>query len=188
MSDHNTRYEYILRIIRELETGRRISDVLEIGCKNGKFVRELRNLGYNAHGIDMSSTHLVPVGVREGYLHHLAVYQVPEHFDYNFDLMFACRVMCKEATLDWLAQDPMNRERVRITASVIPGGLQEIIGDITKGNNQSILDVAAQKLDKGGYLVATETGYDILHLDAAQIQRTGLTIVRFQPREMVLRR
>ena len=188
MSDHNTRYEHILEIIKELESSRRISNVLEVGCEDGEFVRQLRGLGYNAQGIDMSQKHLDSDGIREGYLHHIAIYQVPEHFDYNFDLMFACRVMCKEATLVWLAQDPENQERIRITASAIPGGLQEIIGDITKGNNQNFLDVAAQKLNKGGYLVATETGSDVIYVDAEQIQRAGLSVVRFQPQEMVLRK
>jgi len=182
--DYNMDYKRIWQVIKEVGQQGELTDILEIGCGGGRFEKFLRQHGFNAFGLDFNSD-LDKEGIEEGYLFRLNAHYIGKHFgDRLFDVIFTNGVMNEGATIKIIMDQP---------GGILLGfqNLVEFNRECTLTNIEKILKSGFDQLKPGGFFLAHEhmnNPDDILCFDEILANQLGYSVVRYTPKEAVLKK
>jgi len=170
-------YDRLFEILEELFRAENISNILEIGCGDARFVKFLREQGRNAFGLEYNGTEesQAPEYTQVG-----AVGKLGTAFDGTlFDLICANRVMSETAMMS------------TIQAAYGAGSMQVLVDFAKKAapvNNQGILTASHDRLRPGGFFVAAEIEPDELAFQSRDAENLGYKVQRYSPQSTVLQK
>lgn len=176
-------YNRIYEITKQLTDQTDISNVLEIGCKWGHFVKLLREQGYNAFGIDLQGKDFIKEGVRDGYLFRSPVVDIKEVFgDNSFDLILANRTMSKDSQRATLLELDEGGRLVDEGGRLDWEMLSDMVESDGKANVESILRYSYDQLGPGKFFVAVEIGpRDTLFFSRECAEGIGYKVIKYEP-------
>jgi len=182
-------YDKIHEILISLKTKTDITDILEIGCYAGMFVESLREMGYNASGIDKNPLILRSRGMKEGYLHYQDALDLDGYSDGLYDLIFTNRVLSREAligelideysstVIEFISNGEKNKETFR-----------KEVDSISRVRNRNILQAAYKRIKPGKYFVAVESDAEQLCFTEQEARALGYFIEQYDPSKAILKK
>ena len=180
------RYEKLYQIITELSAETEITEILEIGCFDGRFVEFLREQKKNAFGFEFNP-HSLNVS-KEYFASDGDIASLGTYFGgMLFDLICANGVMSKGAVLGTLLATPL---ATPLGESTIVD-LLNIAREASPKNNQEILKSTFHRLKPGKYFVATESAVDendVLAFTEHDAIAIGYDVIRYSPGVAVLQK
>jgi SAM-dependent methyltransferase len=182
-------YEKMQEIIVSLSPSPEPTDILEIGCYSGMFVGVLRDMGYNAYGIDINPRVLRTEGLEQGYLRCQDATTLTEYEDRLYDIIFTNRVLSSNATFGQLMQDhsalisdfmhrkPEYLERLSKGADLI-----------SKQRNMRILETIYHKIKPGKFFVGVESDEETFCFGEREAENIGYKVLYYTPSQCILQK
>ena len=182
-------YEKVQEIITSLSTSPELTDILEIGCYSGVFVEVLRDMGYNAYGIDINPGMLKLEGMQKGYLRCHDATKLSEYEDRLYDIIFTNRVLCSDAIFGQLLQQhgALISEFIR-TKSKHLERLSKEANSISKERNIQILEAAYHKIKPGKFFVGVESDGETFCFDEQEAETIGYKVLYYIPSQCILQK
>jgi SAM-dependent methyltransferase len=182
-------YETIQDIITSLCPKPELTDILEIGCYTGVFVELLRDLGYNAYGIDINPRMLMSEGAQRKYLRCQDASKLSDYEDRLYDIIFTNRVLSSDATYSQLMQE----HGYLITEFIHdkPEYIERIIKEadiISKQRNLQILGTAYQKIKLGKFFVGVESDGESFCFSEKDAETIGYKVLKYAPSQCILQK